>query len=189
MIISKFRKMYGDIEPEILTERSEESYQELPKIQVSTTASSIARYWLSRAKRNRKLFSQIYSIIYSMKEERCIVCGSRFGLQSELIQNVEDLFMQFKREQADDQKYRLHYWNVEYWQEFVKHHGLFRTICLTCLEKVENFNAESAAKQRKQGYVRFVNFKIPATSKLEIDQCTRDIGKIWLDLVRNKVIK
>ena len=42
--------MYGDIEPEILTESSEESFHEIPDVKVSHTTSSIARYWLSRAK-------------------------------------------------------------------------------------------------------------------------------------------
>lgn len=176
--------MYGDIEPEILSESSEESLHEIPDVKVSQTTSSIARYWLSRAKRNRKLFSQIASIIYSMKQDYCIVCASRFGLQCELIQNIEDLFMQFKREQPEDQKYRLYDWNVEIWQEFVKQKGFFRTICLVCLEKVEIFNSESASKYHKQGQVRFVNFSIPWLKLPEIDSATQEIARKWLSLIR-----
>ena len=175
LILSKFSKMFGDLEePSEPTELSQ-MHSEAPPLEVSGSAKSILKYWVARAKRNRDLQAQIDTVLTKNLKERCILCRSRFGLQCQMIESIETMFFRFINITQEDSLHKN--WNRQKWIAYVGQNAHFRTICLVCLKKCEEFNYHSAQNHKKPK----VYFK------LQLKETTKQLALSWLNSARKKL--
>ena len=97
LIISKLSKMFGYLNRRIESDSSEEIFPEDLKNCVKKSTIDMALMWISKARRNRKLFMQAFRVIQKNLKDKCLYCGSSFTLQCEIVENIEDLFMNFRK--------------------------------------------------------------------------------------------
>ena len=97
LIISKLSKMFGYLNRRIESDSSEEIFPEDFKNCVKKSTIDMALMWISKARRNRKLFMQAFRVIQKNLKDKCLYCGSSFTLQCEIVENIEDLFMNFRK--------------------------------------------------------------------------------------------
>lgn len=181
-MLAKLASMYG-----FLTKKAEiPEFPELLPENFETIESppvvNIAKYWLSRARRNRKLFAQVAEVIQQRQNTFCGYCGSLYTLQCELFENIEDLFFAFKKTRKPSERNRLHEWRIKEWQKFVMYFGHFRTLCLDCSEKCESFNIYSA-----ETFPRVKVFKKVVFLPRFISPSSKKILKKWVDLARKNL--
>lgn len=101
LILTTFNTMFGPL-PISEEPRHFLTLDSRPSVVIPSSLPYIAKKWLIKARRNRDLMAQAYPIIVSKREERCLYCSTRFGLQSELLESVEELFNRFKDSENDD---------------------------------------------------------------------------------------
>lgn len=180
IMLTKLAKLYGyltqttenRIFPELLTEKNERISK--------NSIISIAKYWLSRARRNRKLFMQISEVIQKKIQKECLYCGSLYTLQCELIENIEELFFSFKKNTRYALRYKMFTWDLFEWKKFVSKNGHFRTICIECLCKCEEFN-KNAAQTNPRSIVPIQE----EDNENALAETTIQIANKWVGLARD----
>ena len=111
-MLSKLSKMYQHLSQPIEIRRFHEYQPEIKDRITDPSTINIALQWLSRARRNRTLFMQASSILEEKLKSECMYCGSLFTLQCELIENIEDVFLLFKKRQKKPQRNQLFSWDI-----------------------------------------------------------------------------
>jgi hypothetical protein len=182
LILTKFRKVFGDIDEQVPYTHEPEELEEPQLPDFNSNSASLARYWLSRARRNRRLLAQAAPVTELNKDSFCIFCRCRYALQVEMIENIEDLYLQFKQTINGAERYQLFTWNVLEWQEFVSVEGHFRTLCLDCLNQIEAFNTRSY--EELQPY-RETTKRVVTMQAME--EATAKLAKCWLELARKRL--
>ncbi|CAG9311278.1 unnamed protein product [Blepharisma stoltei] len=185
LLLTTFSKMFG---PLPIAEKPKEflELQDLPKVEIPYALPLITKNWLFRARRNRELMAQAAPIIESKREERCLYCGARFGIQSEMLESVEDLYLRFIAQESGAENTQANTWNVRNWQGYVNLNGHFRTICLNCIKLCEQFNIQSSNTKKKIPG-RNVNFRNIPDRKNRIKKATRKIAEIWAAMARKRL--
>jgi hypothetical protein len=180
IILTKLAKMYGFIQQPTDNRRFPELEILEPKIE-NPSVISIAKYWLARAQRNRNLMIQVSVVLEEMKEDTCIYCRSFYMLQCELLENVEELFFAYKKGLRYRQRNKLFEWNHRKWMNFVRENGHFRTICLECLIKCEDFHRYSANFNKRSQIRKDLNEGINVHPDL------KHLALHWLGLARDNL--
>lgn len=178
--LTKLSKMYGFLEQP--TENRKFPELELTEIKIENPSIiAIGKYWLARAQRNRKLMLQMSCLLEEKIQESCIYCEGLYMLQCELLENVEELFGWFKEHLKFDERNRLFEWRAEDWIEFVRKSGHFRTVCLECFERCEEFYRYSAATNERSV------IKKRANEGMKVKESVRNLALKWVSLARNRL--
>ena len=180
VMLTKLAKMYGFIKQPTDNRKFPELEITEPKIE-NPSLISIAKYWLARAQRNRNLMIQVSVVSQEMIQDTCIYCGSFYMLQCELLENVEELFFAFKKGLRYRQRNKLFEWNPKRWMRFIREHGHFRTICLECLVKCEDFHKYSANFNKRS------EIRKDLDEVMEVDDDVRYMALRWIGLARDNL--
>ena len=159
-IIDQFRKVMGEIDPnlsvdssdsselppEMKKEKRSEMMETLRKSQnaprglleagIGEKAAEIAKYWLTRMRFIHVLRVQTQSIMELNLQEKCIYCGTKYGLSCELIQNIEDMFRSFVK----DTKQTMPDYNFQQWILYFRARAQYRTLCFDCSEIIIDYH-------------------------------------------------
>merc|ERR1711937_601630 len=111
----------------------DEAATNFPPVTLSTTSATIARLWLSQARRRRLFRSVVQPIIERARRLECEKCLSKRNLQVELVIPIEVLGDRFEKAYPDMVEF-----DKVAWKEFFQKHEKFRTICLDCIAKRED---------------------------------------------------
>ena len=64
------------------------------------TTRAIIRFWILRARLKQKIRMEVTKLIDGKLQKHCLYCKASYGLQVELIQNIEDVFFQFLQQKS-----------------------------------------------------------------------------------------
>ena len=68
----------------------------------------------------------------------CQYCGTIYGLQVELLQNIEDMFNIFLVDTGEIKK--MPNYKYQKWIRWFKERAEFRTTCMDCIEVIADFH-------------------------------------------------
>ena len=112
---------------------SKDIYKFMAQRQITPSTRIIIRYWLMRMRFIRKLRVYVQTIINQNQEPQCLYCKYTYGLQSELLQSIEDMFYAFLKQY----NFTLDNYEHEHWTNYFTKHARFRTVCQDCSEQIE----------------------------------------------------
>lgn len=156
----------------------------------SEASIEIVKFWLTRAIKLKKIRSQIAGLMQNhMVNDRCEFCKKNWGLRSECLENIEDLFEKFLK----GNKYQNIY-DISNWQSYFYKHAMLRTVCFSCSEEIiENLrNGQNKLNEQVKKYKN--NESMIKVKKIIFDddkviKKQSPIIKFWLTLARNQISK
>jgi len=92
---------------------------------VTIISRIIIKYWVTRMRFLRKLRVFVSSTIALNIFPECLYCRYKYGLQVELLQNLEDMFYAFLSESGSTINNYVH----EVWMNYFRVHARYRTVC------------------------------------------------------------
>jgi hypothetical protein len=132
-------KNYSDIEN--LKEVKERIKQDIEQDKINYAAHikkqspvsvAIVKYWLMRTRFLNVLRTQLSIVIRNNLEQVCQLCGTEYGLQSELIQSLEDMFFIYLR----NTNQTINNFNFGNWVTYFTKNSTFRTLCNDCHDDI-----------------------------------------------------
>lgn len=154
------------------------------KFKFSEITIDVVKFWLFRANRLKKIRSQIAGMMQLQKvENKCEFCEKNWGLRSECLENLEDLFEKFLK----GNKYQnVH--DISKWQNYFFKHAKLRTICFLCSEeilsnkkaKLQNLDTKKKPSIIKPKKISFIF--LDGNNK----QLIKKVLKLWRDKSKNK---
>ena len=142
----------------------------------------IVKHWYNRASRLKKIRSQIAGLMQQhMFKEKCEFCKRTWGLRSECMESVEDMFQKFLKEN----KYQK-VEDIAKWQSYFYKNAILRTICFSCSEEIlEN-------KTKMEGWGAKAGHSMIKMRKVSIDEgwkkkVNKRIIKMWLEMARKNL--
>ena len=185
-LIQQLDKVLGKINPEITSDTSgDEKHMTFPPVTLSTTSATIARLWLSQARRRRLFRSVVQPIIERARRPECENCLSKRNLQVELVIPIEVLGDRFEKAYPDMVEF-----DKVAWKEFFQKHETFRTICLDCIEK-----RTQEEKLKRMGEEVPTLDKVldeedrPMFPKPQLTDAAKRMLKTWLANARKRLVK
>jgi hypothetical protein len=171
---------------------SEEKHRVVKPVHLSLQAVSIARFWLTRARRLRQLQHFVAGIVLNRRQPACRECGSTALLQVEQLIPFHSIVLRFEKARirgfpdmdADFLRLQL----ADQWRYFFSVHQRFQTRCTECIER------SRAANERLGGGVSDDDeseFDAPAvevrdTASLWVP-ATREVAALWLTVARRRL--
>mmetsp|Transcript_30594 Transcript_30594/g.46934 ORF Transcript_30594/g.46934 Transcript_30594/m.46934 type:complete len:150 (-) Transcript_30594:158-607(-) len=111
---------------------------------IKPATARITHYWLVRMRFIATLRVQTQSIVDLNLQDECLYCGTMFGLQVELMQNIEDFFREFLQKSGE----KMPKYNFQKWIRYFKENATFRTICAECAEMINDYHRKLRRKTR-----------------------------------------
>ena len=181
IMLSKLAKMYGYLSKSTENRNFLQLEDENKEKIESPAVVGIAKYWLARAQRNRTLYLQAASVIESKLEEYCMYCGSLYALQCEIFENIEDLFLAFKKRSNPNERLKMFMWDISRWRKYLSRFAHFRTLCVECIQKCEEFNIHCA-----EIHPRAEACNDESAREQLIPETAKKIIRKWLELSRSR---
>ena len=181
LMLTKLAKMYGYLSKSTENREFLQLEHEIKEKIESPAVLDIARHWLMRARRNRALYMQAASVIERKLKEYCMYCGSLYALQCEMFENIEDLFTAFKKRSRPNERSKMFVWDRSKWTKHVAKFAHFRTVCIHCIQKCEEFNIHCA-----EIFDRAEICNDESARQLLVPETAKQIIRMWLELARRK---
>jgi len=150
----------------------------------SEVAIEVVKYWRNRAKKLNKIRSQVAGLMQlQMVKSSCDYCKRNWGLRSECVASLEDLFRKFLKRNKYENVY-----DISKWQSYFYNHAVLRTICFFCSEEIlenrKNLQIEKFEKveKRKNSIIKKVSLDTECKTKNY-----QGILKFWLSLAQRNL--
>jgi hypothetical protein len=106
---------------------------------------SLLKYWLSRSRNHRLIRSYIGGLLEELTKNSCDFCGDNWGLRAEFLENLEDLYSNFRLKESSVES-RI---DIVKWQNYFRANATVRTVCYKCSDEIwERYN-HNLAKQKR----------------------------------------
>lgn len=152
-----------------------------PKFSEATI--EIVKYWYNRATKVKKIRSQVAGLMQQqMVEDNCEFCKRNWGLRSECVESIEDLFVRYLKENGY-QKIE----DIGKWQSYFYKNAVLRTICFSCSEEIlENSKKDvKGKKEKKESMIKMKKVSFDSEWKKKVNA---RILRYWLDRARKNMI-
>ena len=104
---------------------------------------SVLKYWLARSRNHRLIRSYIGGLLEELTKNSCDFCGENWGLRAEFLENLEDLYSNFRLTEKGLGNTRN---DIVKWQNYFRANATVRTVCYNCSNEIwerYNHNLES----------------------------------------------
>lgn len=129
--------------------QSDAASSKLPKPEtINLTTAAIARYWLTRMRFISVLKIQKESYGELNVEPECRYCKADFNLNSELIQNIEDMFRDFLLTSGEP----MPGYSYQRWNRYFKAHARYRTLCFDCSAMIQEYHKKRMKLMRLRSH-------------------------------------
>jgi len=161
------------------------------EVQMTIPAMVIARFWLTKARRRRKLRLQITASVNAQRKRRCMECRSQDNLKLEQLIPFDDLMNQFDEDMyTENIDLGENFWTLrpaDQWRTYFIAVQKFRTRCRACIRRQKTstlqVSDDSGDEQKRFKTVRF-SIKSREAALLWLAAARRHRGGIHIPQLR-----
>jgi hypothetical protein len=119
-------------------------FQRFVTEKVDPVSKMIIHYWVVRMRFTRRLRVFAESIVLVNLAPECLYCRYTYGLNVELIQNIEDMFYAFLSKSGKS----ITAYSHEQWMNYFKKNARYRTTCQECKALIEDRHRVRLERER-----------------------------------------